>query len=72
MSELINAQDLGCAEPVILAKKALELYDEITIIVDARTALENLMALGAHLGCLVEATKDAEDIYTVHFMKNKG
>ncbi len=72
MSELINAQGLGCAEPIILAKKALELYDEITIIVDARTALENLRALGNHLGCLIRVTTEIEYIYTVHFRKNKG
>jgi len=42
MSELIDAKGLGCAEPVILAKRALELHDEITILVDEQTALDNL------------------------------
>jgi len=69
MSELINAKGLGCAEPVILAKKALESRTEITIVVNELTAMENLRALGVHLGCLVEATMEAEDIYTIHFRK---
>jgi TusA-related sulfurtransferase len=34
MPELIDAKGLGCAEPVILAKRALKLHDEITIVVD--------------------------------------
>jgi len=72
MSELIDAKGLGCAEPVILAKKALESRDEITVVVSEPTAMENLRALGVHLGCLVEAAKEAEGIYTVRFMKHKG
>ena len=73
MSELINAQGLGCAEPVILAKKALESRDEITIVVNEYTALENLRALGAHLGCLVEVTSKVGDsyLYLVHLRKKR-
>ena len=46
MSELIDAKGLGCAQPVILARDALDLCDEVTIVVDERTALENLKLLG--------------------------
>jgi TusA-related sulfurtransferase len=49
MSELINTKGLGCTQPVISARNALELYDEITIVTDERTAMENLKLLGMHV-----------------------
>lgn len=69
MSELIDAKGLGCAEPVILAKKALELHSEITIVVDATTALENLKAFGMYAGCVVNVIKESGEAYSVHFRK---
>jgi TusA-related sulfurtransferase len=69
MSELIDAKGLGCAEPVILAKKALESCNEITIVVNESAAMENLRALGTHLGCSVEVTTEAGCIHTVYFRK---
>lgn len=69
MSELIDAKGLGCAEPVILAKRALELHDEITILVDEQTALENLRVLGMHAGCLVNVTEEPGKTYSVHLKK---
>lgn len=71
MHEFINAKGTGCAEPVILAKKALELYDEITIIVNARTALENLMAFGMHSGCIVTVTEEPGETYTIRMKKSE-
>ena len=69
MSELIDAKGLGCAEPVILARKALELHDEITLIVDARAALENIKALGKYSGCAVDVTEEPGNIYSIHLKK---
>jgi len=69
MSELIDAKGLGCAQPVILARKALELCDEITIVVNEPTALKNLRALGIHAGCEVNITGESGDIYSVHIRK---
>jgi TusA-related sulfurtransferase len=69
VSELINAKGLGCAEPVILAKKALESLDEITIVVDATTALENLMTFGMYAGWAVNFAREPGEAYSVHFRK---
>jgi hypothetical protein len=69
MSELIDAKGLGCAEPVILAKRALELHDEITIVVDEQTALENLRVLGMHAGYLVKVAGEPANAYSVHLKK---
>lgn len=78
MSELIDAKGLGCAQPVILARNALELYDEITIVVDERTALENIKLLGMHVGCLgihieclVDVTGKPGDIYWIRLSKTR-
>ena len=69
MPEIINAKGLGCGEPVILAKNALEIYNEITVIVDTRTALENIRALGVHTGCIVDIVGEPSDVYSIHLKK---
>jgi TusA-related sulfurtransferase len=69
MGEIINAKGLGCAEPVILAKNALEIYDEITIIVDTRTALENIRALGVYAGCMVDIVGETSNVYSIYLRK---
>jgi hypothetical protein len=76
MSELIDAKGLGCIQPVILARMALELYAEITIVVDERTALENLKLLtlhvgylGMHMECLVDVTGASGNIYWIRLQK---
>jgi len=69
MSEIINAKGLGCGEPVILAKNGLELYDEITVIVDTRAALENIQTLGVHTGCTVDVVGEQNDIYSIRLKK---
>jgi TusA-related sulfurtransferase len=69
MSELIDARGLGCAEPVILAKNALDLCDEVTLIVDARAALENIKALGKYSGCVVDVTEEPGNVYYIRLKK---
>jgi hypothetical protein len=78
MSKIINAKGLGHRQPVILAKNALELYDEITIVVDDRTALDNLKLLGMHVECsgmlvecLVDVTGESGDIYWIRLRKTR-
>lgn len=69
MSQLIDARGLGCAEPVILAKKALESHKDITILVDQPSALENIKALGAHAECRVDITGEDESICSIRLRK---
>jgi len=71
MPELINAKGLGCAQPVILARNALELHDEITIMVDEQTALENLKILGAHAGYEVEVNGES-GTYSIRLAKARS
>lgn len=69
MSVLIDAKGFGCAQPVILARNALELYDEITIVVDERAALENLKILGMNAGWMVRVTEELGGICSIRLSK---
>ncbi len=76
MSKVINARGLGCAQPVVLAKNALELYDEITIITDEEMVLENLKLLrmqkscpGVQIKCLVDVAGESGNIYWIRISK---
>ncbi|HVN96606.1 MAG TPA: sulfurtransferase-like selenium metabolism protein YedF [Syntrophorhabdaceae bacterium] len=72
MSETINAKGLACPEPVILAKKALETSNEITVLVDNATAVENIKRLAAGAGCSVEVARESGGIFRVDLKKEGG
>lgn len=65
MSDYIDAKGLSCAEPVLLARRSLELYDETRIVVDTRESLENIRALAIHTGSAMEIAEEAEGIYSI-------
>jgi len=69
MPEFIDARGLGCAQPVFLARAALELHDEITIDVDARIPVENITALARHTGYAMEVSEKPGNIYSIKLMK---
>lgn len=70
MSEIIDAKGLACPQPVVLAKKALEKYGDITVIVDNTTALENVKRMGSNSGCDVSVEDTGDGTCKIH-MKNK-
>ncbi|MCX5812071.1 MAG: sulfurtransferase-like selenium metabolism protein YedF [Proteobacteria bacterium] len=72
MSELIDAKGLACPEPVVLAKKALNLHDEVTVIVDNETARENVNRLAASSGCAVDMTEEPGGIFRIHIKKQQN
>ena len=51
MGKTVDARGLACPQPVILAKKALEEGDTVTVIVDNETAKENVGRLAEKTGC---------------------
>ncbi|NLT21847.1 MAG: preprotein translocase subunit TatB [Syntrophorhabdus sp.] len=69
MSEYIDAKGLGCAEPVLLARRSIELNDETTIIVDTRESLENIRVLARHTGCSIEVAEEPGGIYSITLKK---
>lgn len=72
MSDYIDAKGLGCAEPVLLARRSLKSHDEVTIVVDTRTSLENIKALATYTRSAIEITEGPGDIYLVILRKGSG
>jgi selenium metabolism protein YedF len=71
MSELINAKGLSCPEPVVLTKKALDLHDEVTVIVDNEAARENIKRLASNSGCMVDVMEESDGVFRMHLMKQQ-
>jgi selenium metabolism protein YedF len=69
MTHTVDARGLSCPQPVILTKKALEEHDEVIILVDDKTALENVRKLAANMGFSVEAEQKGGE---THVRINKG
>ncbi len=65
MSEIkiVNATGLACPQPVVLAKEAIEKNDQVKVVVDNETALENVKRLGTKLGCDVSVEAKADGIF---------
>ncbi len=72
MSELIDAKGLACPEPVVLTKKALDACDDVTVLVDNTTALENVKRLASASGCDVDATEETGGIFRIHLKRQEG
>lgn len=66
----IDARGLACPQPVINATKALENHNDIMVIVDNATALENIRRMANSKGCSVSEEKKNEGIYIV--LKKSG
>ena len=69
MTELVNALGLACPEPVILTKKALTSHDDVTVLVDNATSLENVKRFGAASGCSVETAEEAGGVFRIHLTR---
>ncbi len=74
MSELVDARGLACPEPVILTKKALDAHDEVTVLVDNATALENVKRLASVSGCAVDVdlTEASGGIFRIDVKRGQG
>ena len=72
MSELVDAKGLACPEPVILTKKALDACEEVTVLVDNATALENVKRLASTSGCAVDVIEGSGGIFRIDIRKGQG
>jgi len=74
MSEIkiVNAKGLACPQPVVLAKKALESHEQVRVIVDNDTALENIKRMGVKSGCDVKAEKKSDGTYEINLTRKDG
>ena len=74
MSEIkiVNARGLACPQPVVLAKQAIETNEQVKVIVDNDTALENVKRLGTKLGCDVKVEKKKDGTYEINLTRKAG
>jgi selenium metabolism protein YedF len=69
MSETINAKGLACPEPVLATKKALESHNDVVVLVDNATAMENIKRFGSSAGCSVEVINEPGGVFKIHLKK---
>ena len=67
--KIVDAQNLSCPQPVILAKQALESHKQVKVIVDNETALENVKRLGGKFGCDVSVEAKSGGIYEIQLIR---
>jgi len=74
MSEIkiVNATGLTCPQPVVLAKEAIEKNEQVKVIVDNETALENITRLGNKLGCDVSNEAKAGGLFEILLTRKPG
>ncbi len=57
----IDCRGLNCPEPVIRTKEALQEFDSLLVIVDNKTAAENVTRMAKNSGCRVERLQEQDD-----------
>ena len=72
MPVTVDARGLACPQPVVLAKQAIETHDQVKVIVDNETALENVRRLGIKLGCDVKVEKEKDNTYEIKLKRSHG
>lgn len=65
----IDARGLSCPQPVLLAKKAIGENDEVTVLVDNDTAVENIRRLAAKAACGFSMTETAPGIWEIALVR---
>lgn len=69
MRETINAKGLACPQPVILTKKMLETCDQVTVLVDNTTAVENINRFGKSIGCTVTVFNEPDETFRLELTR---
>lgn len=67
----INAKGLACPKPVVKAKKAMTDNDQFLVIVDNRTAVENLSKLGKKMNAEISVVEESESEFKVMFKQSE-
>jgi selenium metabolism protein YedF len=68
-TKIVDARGLACPQPVVLAKQAVETHEQVKVIVDNDTALENVKRLGTKLGCDVKVEKIKDGAYEINLTR---
>jgi selenium metabolism protein YedF len=67
--KIVDARGLSCPQPVVLAKQALGINEQIKVMVDNETALENIKRLANKLDCNVSVENRSGGIYEIQIVR---
>lgn len=70
--EVVDARNLSCPQPVILARQAILDNEQVMVIVDNDAALENVKRMGTKLGCDVKSEQKNDGTYEIHLTRQPG
>ena len=65
MKTTLDARGLACPEPVLRAKKAIEENEEVTVLVDNETAVENIRRLAVKTACGFSVTEKGDRVLEI-------
>lgn len=69
MKITVDARGLACPQPVLLAKKAIEVTEEVTVLVDNDTAVENIRRLAVKTACGYSVTEKAGGVLEISLVR---
>jgi len=69
MKKTVDARGIACPQPVLLAKKALEENDEVTVLVDNDIAVENIRRLADQTACNFSVVKRGDGIQEIRLAR---
>ena len=67
---IIDAKGFPCPVPVIMTKKALDENTDITVLVDNKTAADNVSMFAKSKGCTVKKTDKGDKEFEIHILSN--
>jgi len=69
MPVTIDARGLACPQPVILAKRAIEENEEVTVLVDNDFAVENIRRMAAKMACRFSMVEKGGEIREITLIR---
>jgi selenium metabolism protein YedF len=72
MSEIIDAKGLACPQPVLLVKKALDVCDEVTVLVDNKAARDNVKRMAEKAGCAVDVKEEQGAVFSLQIKRQQS
>ena len=69
MSVTVDARGLACPQPVIMAKKAIEENEQITVLVDNDMAVENIRRLAVKMACGFSVTEKGREVREIALVR---
>jgi selenium metabolism protein YedF len=69
MKRIVDARGLSCPQPVLLAKKAIGESEEVTVLVDNETAVENIRRLAVKTACGFSVMEKGDGVLEIVLMR---